>query len=193
MGHPTLSHRATPQGPHRNNSPQYSGVTAAVIRGKCPPKGCDHTRRGNNSAAAAYRRSQKSTCQATWLTAGVRGGPSTDVIPPDAGVATRGAAKEAKNEDVEGRFVVRASGWATDSGGGVVASVEVSWDGGVRYHPASIDVLRAETTWSFVWGDDPWQLLHGDLPKKSVLEGTEKLVLTLRVSDDSGNLAVVRA
>ena len=53
--------------------------------------------------------------------------------------------------------------------------------------------INATPHMSFVWGDDPWQLLHGDLPKKSVLEGTEKLVLTLRVSDDSGNLAVVRA
>jgi hypothetical protein len=117
--------------------------------------------------------------------------PSTDATPPDAGVSTHAAAKEVADGDDEGRFVVRASGWATDSGGGVVASVEVSWDGGVRYHPASIDILRAETTWSFVWGDDPWQLLHGDLPKKSVLEGQEKLALVLRVSDDSGNLAVV--
>jgi hypothetical protein len=41
---------------------------------------------------------------------------------------------------------VTVTGTATDSGGGVVAGVEVSVDGGVTWHPAS-----GRNNWSYVW------------------------------------------
>ena len=64
--------------------------------------------------------------------------------------------------------VVTISGTASDSGGGVVAAVEVSLDGGTTWHPA-----RGRAKWSFEW--DP------------ATTGDEVSILS-RAVDDSGNL-----
>jgi hypothetical protein len=104
--------------------------------------------------------------------------PSSDRNPPDGGVDERA---------MDEGGVVTAAGWATDSGGGVVASVEVSWDG-ERYHPARLEALVAKARWTFVWGDEPWQRLHG-APPDAAVQRTKKLFL--RIADDSGNQRVL--
>jgi len=93
--------------------------------------------------------------------------------------------------DVTGSFdtrarVVRVAGKAADAGGGVVASVEVSWDGaGARWHAATLEALVAEEArWALAWGDEEWHALHGVLPASA--EGSDVPIL-VRVTDDSGN------
>ena len=101
--------------------------------------------------------------------------PSTDGTPPDGGVRELALTAER---------AVRAAGWATDAGGGVVAAVEVSWDG-ARFHPAELRALAERAEWSFAWGQEAWQRAHGEPPAASLSK------LWLRLADDSGNLAVV--
>ena len=59
------------------------------------------------------------------------------------------------------------SGTAIDAGGGVVAGVEVSYDGGNTWHPAT-----GRGNWNFVWGPD----------------NTGTVTIKSRAVDDSGNL-----
>lgn len=59
------------------------------------------------------------------------------------------------------------SGTATDAGGGIVAGVEVSTDGGKTWHPA-----KGTTSWTYSW------VAHGN-PTATIL---------VRATDDSGNL-----
>jgi hypothetical protein len=59
------------------------------------------------------------------------------------------------------------SGTASDSGGGVVAGVEVSTDGGTTWHPAT-----GTTSWSYTW----------------TAHGNPSTVIKSRAVDDSGNL-----
>ena len=68
----------------------------------------------------------------------------------------------------EGAVTVFATGSAADSGGGVVAAVEVSVDGGVSWHPA-----RGRTTWHYSWRPDA---------------AARELSIMVRAVDDSGNL-----
>jgi hypothetical protein len=89
----------------------------------------------------------------------VRAQPSTDAIAP--------VSKIASPVRVMGDTMV-LSGTASDSGGGVVAGVEVSLDGGRRWHPAV-----GTTSWRF----------EGQAP------GTAgNLRVVSRAVDDSGNL-----
>ena len=62
---------------------------------------------------------------------------------------------------------VTVAGTAADTGGGVVAGVEVSVDGGTTWHPAT-----GTTTWTYSW------IAHGS-PTTTILS---------RAVDDSGNL-----
>jgi hypothetical protein len=64
--------------------------------------------------------------------------------------------------------MVTISGTASDAGGGVVAGVEVSLDGGSRWHPAS--------------GRERWTY-EATLPP-----GTTRAEIRSRAVDDSGNL-----
>ena len=59
------------------------------------------------------------------------------------------------------------SGTATDAGGGIVAGVEVSADGGKTWHPA-----KGTTSWSYSW----------------VAHGSPTATILVRATDDSGNL-----
>ena len=83
---------------------------------------------------------------------------------------------------------MRVTGHAADAGGGVVASVEVSWDGGgARWHAASLEALVAEgSRWHLTWGDEAWHALHGALPLTSAEE--DDVPIRVRVTDDSGNV-----
>jgi Domain of unknown function (DUF4082)/Fibronectin type III domain/Bacterial Ig domain len=66
-------------------------------------------------------------------------------------------------------------GTATDAGGGLVAGVEVSTDGGTTWHPATtMSAAAASVTWSYNW----------------VAHGNPSTVVQSRAVDDSGNLEI---
>jgi methionine-rich copper-binding protein CopC len=68
---------------------------------------------------------------------------------------------------------VTISGAATDSGGGVVAGVEVSTDGGSTWHPATtMSPAGASVTWSDTWS----------------ATGNGNVTIKSRATDDSGNI-----
>lgn len=122
--------------------------------------------------------------------------PSNDATPPRGGVTRgkerrqgRGDGANLAEAELRDDGSVRATGWAADEGGGVVGSVEVSWDGGQRYHPAELRVLSNDTSWTLEWGAEPWQRAHGYAPISDADGHLSKL--WLRIADDSGNLAVV--
>lgn len=87
---------------------------------------------------------------------------STDTIPPTSVISSPAA-----GADITGGSPIVISGTATDSGGGVVAGIEVSTDGGNTWHPAD-----GGATWSYAWS--PPQL--GNVTIKT------------RAVDDSGNI-----
>src|SRR5262249_3604584 len=81
--------------------------------------------------------------------------PSTTITSPTSGQAfANGTA-------------VTITGTATDSGGGVVAGVEVSTDGGATWHPAT-----GTTSWSYSW----------------IAAGSPTTQIRARAVDDSGNI-----
>ena len=64
------------------------------------------------------------------------------------------------------------TGTATDSGGGVVAGVEVSTDNGNTWHPTTLTTAVAQTvSWSYTW----------------VVHGNPSTTIKSRAVDDSGN------
>ena len=68
------------------------------------------------------------------------------------------------------------SGTATDSGGGRVAGVEVSTDGGSTWHPVTtLSPAATSVTWSYTWN----------------VAGTGSVTLETRASDDDANLGPV--
>ena len=64
------------------------------------------------------------------------------------------------------RVVIR--GTAADAGGGVVAGVEVSTDGGTTWHPAT----SGTTSWTYTW----------------IAHGNPSVTIKTRATDDSGNI-----
>ena len=86
---------------------------------------------------------------------------STDDVPP---ASSFGAPSGPDPES----GMMRIAGTASDAGGGVVAAVEVSLDGGMTWRPA-----RGRTNWSYAWDPDA--------------TGGEVSILS-RAVDDSGNL-----
>jgi len=84
-------------------------------------------------------------------------GPTTTITAPAAGAAVQNGAS------------VTATGTAADTGGGVVAGVEVSTDGGTTWHPAT-----GTTSWTYTY------VQHG--------RGTTPLMA--RATDDSANIGV---
>jgi hypothetical protein len=68
---------------------------------------------------------------------------------------------------------VTISGTATDSGGGVVAGVEVSADGGSSWHPVTtMSAASAAVNWSYTWS----------------AAGSGPVTVMSRATDDSGNI-----
>ncbi len=80
---------------------------------------------------------QPATLQAGLLPAAA----STDSVPPTA-IINAPAAGSALQADVP----ITVTGTASDSGGGIVAAVEVSVDGGRTWHPAT-----GMATWTYAW------------------------------------------
>jgi hypothetical protein len=66
---------------------------------------------------------------------------TTDVTPPTAAISW-----PTPNTVIESAGPVTITGSASDTGGGVVAGVEVSLDGGLTWHPA-----EGRETWSYTW------------------------------------------
>ena len=87
----------------------------------------------------------------------VRGSASTDKIAPTS---------KANMVEMAGRAAI-VSGTASDQGGGVVAGVEVSIDGGKTWHPA-----QGTDHWSYQWD----------------AQGATGANVMSRAVDDSGNL-----
>ena len=94
--------------------------------------------------------------------------PSSDTSPPSSVITSPSA-----NANLADGSAVTVSGTATDSGGGVVAGVEVSTDGGSTWHPATLTTpAGTSVNWSYAW------TAHGN-PSTKIMS---------RATDDSGNL-----
>jgi hypothetical protein len=85
---------------------------------------------------------------------------STDTTPPTATITSIPST-------VADGAQVTISGTATDAGGGVVAGVEISTDGGTTWHPAT-----GTSSWSYSW----------------IAHGSPSTTVKVRAVDDSGNL-----
>ncbi len=94
--------------------------------------------------------------------------PSTDATAPTSTITS-----PAQNANLSNGSSVTISGSATDGGGGVVAGVEVSTDGGTTWHPVgTMSTPGASVTWSYTW----------------VAHGSPSTKIRSRAVDDSGNL-----
>ena len=87
---------------------------------------------------------------------------STDATAPTSSISSPAA-----NATVADGTRITVSGVASDTGGGVVAGVEVSTDGGTSWHPAT-----GTSSWTYSW----------------IAHGNPKATLRVRATDDSGNL-----
>jgi hypothetical protein len=93
---------------------------------------------------------------------------STDTTPPTSTITS-----PTQGETVEDGSKVTVSGTATDAGGGVVAGVEVSTNGGSTWHPADLTSAAGQSvTWSYAW----------------VAHGNPTTTIKSRAVDDSANL-----
>ena len=107
--------------------------------------------------------------QPTTLISGlVSASPSTDTTPPTSTITSPSAGSNLQDGNQ-----VTISGTASDSGGGVVAGVEVSTDGGGTWHPATITGSAASTVnWTYAW----------------IAQRSPSTTIESRAVDDSGNL-----
>jgi hypothetical protein len=92
---------------------------------------------------------------------------STDAAPPTATVGSPAAGASL----TDGKTAT-ISGTASDSGGGVVAAVEVSTDGGSTWHSAS-----GTSSWTYAWN----------------VHGSPSTTIQARAVDDSGNVGASSA
>ncbi len=93
---------------------------------------------------------------------------STDTTPPTSTITS-----PAPGASLSDGSAVTITGTATDAGGGVVAGVEVSTDGGTTWHPVTtMSAANTSVNWSYNW------VAHGNPSTK----------IESRAVDDSGNL-----
>jgi N,N-dimethylformamidase beta subunit-like, C-terminal/Domain of unknown function (DUF4082)/Bacterial Ig-like domain/Fibronectin type III domain/Bacterial Ig domain len=93
---------------------------------------------------------------------------STDATPPASTINA-----PAQGATFSDGSAVTISGTATDAGGGVVAGVEVSTDGGTTWHPATtMSAANTSVTWTYSW----------------IAHGNPSTTIKSRAVDDSGNL-----
>ncbi|HZC51863.1 MAG TPA: N,N-dimethylformamidase beta subunit family domain-containing protein, partial [Mycobacterium sp.] len=101
----------------------------------------------------------------TGLTAASR---STDATAPTSTITS-----PAQNANLSNGSAVTISGSATDAGGGVVAGVEVSTDGGTTWRPVTtMSNPNTSVTWTYSW----------------VAHGSPSTTIKSRAIDDSGNV-----
>ena len=94
--------------------------------------------------------------------------PSTDTTPPTSAITS-----PSQGATFSDGAPVTISGTATDAGGGVVAGVEVSTDGGSTWHPVTtMSAASTSVTWSYSW----------------IAHGYPTATIETRAVDDSGNL-----
>src|SRR5215472_7182238 len=94
--------------------------------------------------------------------------PSTDPTPPTSTITS-----PSPGATVSDGSAVTVTGAATDAGGGVVAGVEVSTDGGATWHRVTtMSAPNTSVTWSYSW----------------VAHGNPTTTIESRAVDDSGNL-----
>ena len=128
----------------------------------------------NPDGTAADRNMQQATVNlfadlgsqpSTLLSGLVGAAATTDTTAPAATVAAPPAS-------VADGAQVTLTGTASDGGGGVVAGVEVSTDGGSTWHPAT-----GTTSWSYTWK----------------AHGSPSSTIRARATDDSGNVGAATA
>ena len=91
-----------------------------------------------------------------------------DTAPPTSTITSPSAGATLANGST-----VTVSGTATDSGGGVVAGVEVSTDGGSTWHPVTtMSADSASVTWTYTWS----------------AAGNGPVTIMSRATDDDGNM-----
>jgi methionine-rich copper-binding protein CopC len=138
--------------------------------------GLDADHDGNVDNTPADPRMQQATvnmladmhAQPTTLMSGlVAAAASTDTTPPTSTITSPTAGQKIANGTK-----ITVTGTAVDSGGGVVAGVEVSIDGGQSWHPAT-----GTSTWSYT------AVIHGD----------GAVTIQSRATDDSANVETPKA
>jgi hypothetical protein len=93
---------------------------------------------------------------------------SADTTPPSSAITSPAAGAH-----IADGSKVTVTGTATDSGGGVVAGVEISTDGGSTWHPAPLTGPAGQSVgWSYTW----------------IAHGAPTTTLKTRAADDSGNI-----
>ena len=93
---------------------------------------------------------------------------STDTTPPTSTITS-----PSQGATFSDGAQVTISGTATDAGGGVVAGVEISTDGGSTWHPVTtMSAANTSVTWSYSW----------------IAHGYPTTTIETRAVDDSGNL-----
>ena len=93
---------------------------------------------------------------------------STDTTAPTSTITSPSAGASLPDGSA-----VTITGTAADAGGGVVAGVEVSTDGGTTWHPVTtMSAANTSVTWSYSW----------------VAHGNPSTTIESRAVDDSGNL-----
>ena len=107
--------------------------------------------------------------QPTTLMSGLlAGAASADNTPPASTISS-----PANNANLSDGSSVTITGTATDSGGGVVAGVEISTDGGSSWHPAKLTTADGTiVSWSYTW----------------VANVSPSTTIETRAVDDSGNV-----
>ena len=136
--------------------------------------GSDHDGDANNPPSPAMQQATvnlfadmgaQPTTLAPSLTAATASG---DHSPPTSAITSPSAGATFGNGST-----VTVSGTASDSGGGVVAGVEVSTDGGTTWHPVTtMSSAATSVTWSYTWS----------------AAGNGPVTIKSRATDDSGNI-----
>ena len=101
----------------------------------------------------------------------------SDLVPATAAADTTAPTSTITSPSAGATFTngstVTITGTATDSGGGVVAGVEVSTDGGSTWHPVTtMSAAATSVTWSYTWS----------------AAGNGSVTIESRATDDSGNI-----
>ena len=105
---------------------------------------------------------------ATLMSGLVAATESTDTTPPTSTITSPSSGATFSDGSA-----ATISGTATDAGGGVVAGVEVSTDGGKTWHPVTtMSAPDTAVTWSYSW----------------IAHGNPTTTIESRAVDDSGNL-----
>ena len=105
---------------------------------------------------------------ATLMSGLVPGTAPADTSPPTSTITSPSAGATIANGST-----VTISGTATDAGGGVVAGVEVSTDGGSTWHPVTtMSADSTSVTWSYTWS----------------AAGNGSVTILSRATDDDGNM-----